>query len=363
MKAALFCTARYMGPAPHDVWPAPTDRYSPEIAERSMNATLDQFRLADEYGFDWVTVAEHHFAPMSLTPNPMLMAAALTQIVRRAKIAVLGPTLPLLNPVRVAEEFAMLDTMSGGRLIAGMMRGTPNEYVTYNINPAESRARFEEALALIRMSWTEKQPFGWQGRYYKYRSVSLWPRPVQQPHPPIYVSGSSPESGAYAARNRFGLGLAFTTLPLAEKSVAHYRACAREAGWEPTSDDIIYRVGIHVADSDEQAFADMSEGPPHTGLSMRNRAVESAVAESGFYGADFEHQRNRLAPRDLRERVALGQLLVGSPDTVATQIRAIHATLGNGVIDLPLTTQLGQRTLHAIELFGAKVLPRIRELQ
>ncbi|HXQ52653.1 MAG TPA: LLM class flavin-dependent oxidoreductase [Stellaceae bacterium] len=363
MKAALFCTARYMGPAAHDVWPAPADRYSPEIAERSMATTMDQFRLADEYGFDWVTVAEHHFAPMSLTPNPMLMAAALTQTVKRAKIAVLGPTLPLLNPVRVAEEFAMLDTMSGGRLIAGMMRGTPNEYVTYNINPSESRARFEEAVALIRMAWTEKQPFGWQGRYYKYRSVSVWPRPVQQPHPPIYVSGSSPESGGYAARNRFGLGLAFTTLPLAEKSVAHYRASARKAGWEPKPDDIIYRVGVHVADTDEQAFADMAEGPPHTGLSMRNRAVESAVAESGFYGSDFEGQRNRLAPRDLRERVALGQLLVGSPETVAEQIRTIHAALGNGVIDLPLSTQLGARTLHAVELFGSKVLPRIRELQ
>jgi len=81
----------------------------------------------------------------------MVMAGALSQIVRRVKIAVLGPTLPILNPVRVAEEFAMLDTMSGGRVVAGMMRGTPNEYVTYNINPAESRERFAKALHLIRL--------------------------------------------------------------------------------------------------------------------------------------------------------------------------------------------------------------------
>jgi alkanesulfonate monooxygenase SsuD/methylene tetrahydromethanopterin reductase-like flavin-dependent oxidoreductase (luciferase family) len=88
---------------------------------------LRQFRCADEFGFDWVTVAEHHYSGFSLTPNPMVMAGALSQIVRRAKIAVLGPTLPILNPVRVAEEIAMLDTMTGGRLVAGMMRGTPNE--------------------------------------------------------------------------------------------------------------------------------------------------------------------------------------------------------------------------------------------
>src|SRR5215469_3482029 len=135
-----------------------------------------------------MTVAEHHFSGFSLTPNPMVMAGALSQLVRRAKIAVL-------------EEFAMLDTMSGGRLVAGMMRGTPNEYATYNINPAESRERFTEALHLIRRAWTETRPFGWLGRYYQYRTISIWPRPVQQPHPPLYMSGSSPEAGEFAARN------------------------------------------------------------------------------------------------------------------------------------------------------------------
>jgi alkanesulfonate monooxygenase SsuD/methylene tetrahydromethanopterin reductase-like flavin-dependent oxidoreductase (luciferase family) len=126
MKAALFCTARYMGPAPQGIWPVPGDAYSSEVGERSMQTTLQQFGLADEMGFDWVTVAEHHFSPLSLTPNPMVLAGALSQIVKRAKIAVLGPTVPILNPIRVAEEFAMLDVLTGGRVVAGMMRGTPN---------------------------------------------------------------------------------------------------------------------------------------------------------------------------------------------------------------------------------------------
>lgn len=140
-----------------------------------------------------MTVAEHHFAPFSLTPNPLIMAGALTQVVKRAKIALLGANIPILNPVRVAEEMAMLDTMSNGRVVAGMLRGTANEYVTYNINPAESRGRFEEALQLIKTAWTETEPFGWQGRDHQYRTISLWPRPVQKPHPKIYMSGSSPE--------------------------------------------------------------------------------------------------------------------------------------------------------------------------
>src|SRR5688572_30858070 len=102
------------------MWPVPSQSFSPEVAERSMEASLEQFQLADEVGFDWVTVAEHHYASMSLTPNPMVMAGALTQRVRRARIALLGANIPILNPIRVAEELAMLDVLTGGRVVAGM---------------------------------------------------------------------------------------------------------------------------------------------------------------------------------------------------------------------------------------------------
>src|SRR5213076_884863 len=131
MKAAIFTPVPYMGSAPSGTWPVPVTTYQTEVAERSIEASLEQFALADELGFDWVTVAEHHFGPLSLTPNPMVMAGALTQRVRRAKIALLGSNITILNPVRVAEEFAMLDTLTGGRVVAGMLRGTSNEYVTY----------------------------------------------------------------------------------------------------------------------------------------------------------------------------------------------------------------------------------------
>jgi alkanesulfonate monooxygenase SsuD/methylene tetrahydromethanopterin reductase-like flavin-dependent oxidoreductase (luciferase family) len=289
------------------------------------------------------------------------MAGALTQIVRRAKIAVLGPTIPILNPVRVAEEFAMLDTMSGGRLVAGMLRGTPNEYVTYNINPSESRERFAEALHLIRRAWTETQPFGWLGRYYQYRTIAIWPRPVQKPHPPIYMSGSSPEAGAFAARNRIGLGFAFTTVPLARKAVQHYRACAADAGWTPTPDNVIYRALFHVAETDEQAFADMNTLPPRVNFADQNAAISAAVLGSGYYGQDVVGQRQRNARRELADRIELGQVIVGSPDTVLAQVRRIHDELGAGIVDLVVGVQLGERTMRSIELFGSEVLPRMRE--
>src|SRR6185437_2708267 len=138
MKAALFSPLRYTGPAGPPGWPVSGEVYSAELGQRSMQSSLAILERADQVGFDWVTVAEHHYAPFSLSPNPMVIAGALTQTIKRAKIALLGATIPILNPVRVAEEFAMIDTMCGGRVVAGMLRGTPNEYVTYNVNPTES---------------------------------------------------------------------------------------------------------------------------------------------------------------------------------------------------------------------------------
>jgi alkanesulfonate monooxygenase SsuD/methylene tetrahydromethanopterin reductase-like flavin-dependent oxidoreductase (luciferase family) len=293
------------------------------------------------------------------------MAGALTQRVRRAKIALLGANIPILNPVRVAEEFAMLDVMTGGRVVAGMLRGTSNEYATYGTNPAESRERFEEALELIVRAWTEPQPFGWQGRYYEYRVISIWPRPVQQPHPPIYMSGSSPESGELAARHRLRLGFAFTTVPLAREAARYYRERAAAAGWQPTPEDVLYRVSIHVADSDEQAVEDLratGADQRRPAYSTSNRALDDAVASAGYYGRETATQRSRLETFGLRERIELGQILVGSPDTVLSQIRTIRDEVGAGILDLMFQPVGREKTLQAIERFGTKVLPRMRDL-
>jgi alkanesulfonate monooxygenase SsuD/methylene tetrahydromethanopterin reductase-like flavin-dependent oxidoreductase (luciferase family) len=246
-----------------------------------------------------------------------------------------------------------------------MLRGTPNEYVTYGTNPAETRERFEEALELIVRAWTEPQPFGWQGRYYEYRAISIWPRPIQQPHPPIYMSGSSPESGEFAARHRLSLGLAVTTAPLAAQAAAHYRRQAALAGWEPGPDDILYRLAIHLADSDQQALEDLAgsaSGGRRVALGGANRALDEAVASAGYHGRDAATQRARVRSHPLQERIALGQLLAGCPETVLHQIRSIKEAVGAGILDLNFEPVSPERTLHAIELFGTQVLPRLREL-
>ena len=364
MLACFTSPVFYLG-AVSPGWPTPSGGYLAEEADRSMSTALDQFKLADALGYDWVGLTEHHFGPFSLTPNPTVFAGAMTQVVRRAKIALLGSLIPMLNPVRVAEEVAMLDTMSQGRIVAGMLRGTPNENITYNMNPSESRARFEEAFHLIRHAWTENQPFGWQGRYFSFRSIAVWPRPVQQPHPPIFMSGSSPESAVFAARQRVNVAMAVTTLPLATAAAKLYREEASRTGWQPQPSNVLYRLGFHVADSDEQAAADFEasharrqRGSPV----LANQALEAAIAGTGYYGADHANQRarNRRTPT-LADRIELGQIMIGGPATVVAQAKRIRDQLGAGIFDLIPAFELGDRTLHSLELYARKVMPELRE--
>src|SRR5262247_2107307 len=183
MKASFFCTHSYASPEPfkHPGWPVPPGLYRPEVGLRSVEVTLEQAKLADELGFDWVSCSEHHYTPLLQTPNANVFAAALSQVVRRAKIAVLGPLVSMVNPVRTAEELAMLDQLSGGRLIALFLRGTPNEFLAYGVNPQETRARTQEASELIVRALTEPETFGWEGRYFRFRTVAVWPRAIQQP--------------------------------------------------------------------------------------------------------------------------------------------------------------------------------------
>ena len=169
---------------------------------------VERVQFVEQLGFDWISVSEHHYSPRILTPSPVVSAAWLAARVDTIKIALLGPIVPTSNPIRVAEELAMLDTLAPGRIVVGLLRGTTNEYLSYDLNPAEARERTDEGMELILKAWSEPQPFGWQGRYFQYRTVSIWPRP-QQPPAPTYVLGTSAEAGAFAARHHLGLGVSY----------------------------------------------------------------------------------------------------------------------------------------------------------
>jgi alkanesulfonate monooxygenase SsuD/methylene tetrahydromethanopterin reductase-like flavin-dependent oxidoreductase (luciferase family) len=173
-----------------------------------------------------------------------------------------------------------------------------------------------------------------------------------------------------AARLGLGAGFAVTTIPLSSVASKHYREEAHKNGWEPAPDDIVYRVGIHVAPTDEQAVADLTPPPnaprgiAQTGLSTSNRAVDEAVASLGYYGRDAEHQRDRVGAArgaPLADRIANGQIIAGSPESCVKQIQRIHDEVGAGVLDLVFSGG-GDEVRRSVELFGSKVLPKIREI-
>src|SRR5207248_43127 len=177
-------------------------------------------------GYDGVGFNEHHTSPYGLMNSPNLLAAAAAQRTKRLKLLIYGNLLPLHEPLRLAEELAMLDCMSNGRIISGFARGIPKEYRAYGVPMADSRSRFEEAWEIVRRAWTEES-FSFDGRFWSYRDVAIWPRPVQQPYPPVWVPIiGSKETIEWAARYDMpitpGLG---THRGVREDIIRYYARC------------------------------------------------------------------------------------------------------------------------------------------
>ena len=259
--------------------------------------------------------------------------------------------------MRVAEEIAMLDTMAQGRLVVGLLRGTSNESLTYDLNPAESRERTDEGMELILKAWTEPQPFGWQGRHFRYRTVSIWPRPLQQPHPPTYALGTSREACEFAARHHLGCGVSYGSFEGVGRATKYYREECAHHGWQPSPEQIIYRANMLLADTDEEAHETLRKLPGQAPFSMRPRIRDAMMTLD-----------SRNIAGEARSPIVSGALpttFIGSPDTVVDQVRRCRDVVGAGVIDISLhppgSNDL-EPLMRALELFGKKVLPRIRDI-
>ena len=358
MKVSFFETVRYLPPqALPAEWPVPSGAYDPEAGARAYRGMIERLAYVEELGFDWVSVSEHHYSPRILSPSPIVSAAFIAAQLRKLTIAMLGPIVPHSNPVRVAEELAMLDTMAEGRLVVGLLRGTANEAMTYDLNPQEARERTDEGMELILKAWTEPHPFGWQGRHFQYRTVSIWPRPLQQPHPPTFALGTSRESLDFAARHHLGCGVSYGPFEVMGRATRYYREqCARH-GWEPTPEQILYRANMLVAGTDDEAHALLRAQSSQAPFTLRAGVRDAMMALDA-----------RNIAGEARAAVVTGALpttFIGSPDTVVEQVRRCREVVGAGVLDLSLHTP-GSEDLEpltrALELFGRKVLPRIREI-
>ena len=170
------------------------DVADPQKVSQYYNWTLDEFIHAARSGMHGVCSNQHHQNVYGFMANPSLMGSVLARATNGMDVAIvqLGSTLPSTSPpTRIAEEYAMIDCISGGRLIAGFPTGLPTDATISNgVVPVEQRERYREALALVQKAWSAKEVFAWNGKHYQLPMVNLWPRPMQQPHPPIWIPGS-----------------------------------------------------------------------------------------------------------------------------------------------------------------------------
>ncbi|HSJ96558.1 MAG TPA: LLM class flavin-dependent oxidoreductase [Myxococcota bacterium] len=357
--------------------------FDPRRGHQLYNEFMDELEHAAELGFDGVCVNEHHQNGYGLMPSPNLIAAALARRTRDAALVVMGNSIALYDPpTRVAEEMAMLDCISGGRLVAGFPVGTPMDTCyAYGRNPSTLRARYHEAHDLIVKAWQADAPFAWNGRFHQQRYVNVWPRPVQQPHPPIWIpGGGSVETWQWCARQDY---------VYAYLSYFGYQAAraVMQGFWDEMDrlgkDRNPYRAGflqfVGVAESRAEAMdlyrepaeyfygrclcvdARYAAPPGYTTEATLRSKVTSQVAQAARRA---DQQKRAFAAPSFEEIVARGYVIVGSPDEVAEQLRTVATELHVG--QLMLLLQFGNmgRDLTAwnSELFAKRVLPQLRDL-
>ena len=301
----------------------PNSFFDPKLGNQLYHRYLDELEYADQLGFDGIAVNEHHQTAYGLMPSPNIMAAALARRTERAKIMVLGNAIGIRgNPLRVAEEIAMLDHLSNGRIVSGFVRGIGWEYFGHSINPTRSRARFNEAHDLIIKAWTSPEMFQWISPNYEYRYVNLWPRPLQQPHPPVYIPGAgSTETMKFCAERRYTYMSVYAPARVVRRWFDGYRQAAADLGYVPDPEKIAFSVaGLRGG----QRRAGAPRGPAGAGVAVpqgaqaARRDAHSAgihVAVVAARRADVRHEAVLRAPltEDLLEG---GQAVVGSPATV-----------------------------------------------
>jgi alkanesulfonate monooxygenase SsuD/methylene tetrahydromethanopterin reductase-like flavin-dependent oxidoreductase (luciferase family) len=284
---------------------------------------------------------------------------------------VLGRALPLINnPIMLAEEFAMLDHLSGGRIVAGFVRGIGTEYFSNASNPTFSHERLYEAHDLILRAWTQTGPFSYRGKHYQFDYVNLWPRPLQAPHPPVWIpSQGSMETVVWAAakQRRYTYLQTFSPYPQALSAFRAYREVAAKEGYEPQPSQMGWAVPTYVADTDAEAKRDLAVHIEDffnrlirfPSLEMRMPPGYSSIRSTKqLMAAKFRARENATIDKLMEQ----GIILCGSPKTVRDRILRNQGEMGFGhlLAMLQIGTQPAAQTERSMRLFASEVMPALK---
>jgi alkanesulfonate monooxygenase SsuD/methylene tetrahydromethanopterin reductase-like flavin-dependent oxidoreductase (luciferase family) len=368
----------------HSVWVDPPwwELADPQRVGQYYNWTLDELIHAAEVGLDGICVNEHHQNAYGFMPGPNLMGAVLARATNGTEVAIvqMGSTLPTTNPpIRIAEEYGMLDCISGGRLVAGMPLGTSMDAnLCYGVSPIEQRERYQEAHDLILKAWQAREIFAWNGKYYQLPMVNPWPRPIQQPHPPVWVPGlGSLSTWEFTAKHdHCYCYLSYWGAGLGQRVMDGFWQFVEAQGLEPNP----YRAGflqlVVVSETDARAE---EEYYPHIRY-FYNKCLH--IAPEFFFAPgylDYRSLQNTFkkgflkTQMEVTEKIAHweykdfieNQLVIGgSPASVRDQLQAAIKKLrvGNLMVLLHIGSMPHELTLKNIDLFGREVLPHFRDL-
>jgi alkanesulfonate monooxygenase SsuD/methylene tetrahydromethanopterin reductase-like flavin-dependent oxidoreductase (luciferase family) len=360
------------------VWvDVPSTLYDAEQGHIAYNDYLDELEYADQAGFDGICVNEHHANAYGMMPSPNLMLAALTRRTSKAALIVLGNSIALYNPpIRVAEEFAMLDVMSGGRFIAGFPVGSSMDTnFAYGATPATLREKYQEAHDLIIKAWTHQEAFAFNGKYTQLRYVNIWPRPLQHPHPPIWIpGGGSVETWDWVLERDYMYSyLSYFGYKHGRRVMQGFWDVLDQKGLAPNP----YRAGflqlVAIAETDAQAeklyaahadyfynrclhvFEGFADAPGYRTQATLRRGFRPQV------GAQAMQIRQGLTWKDFVEQ---GYIIAGSPATVRERLKAVMTEMNVG--HLMTLCHFGsmpkELTLHNTSLFATQVLPELHTL-
>jgi alkanesulfonate monooxygenase SsuD/methylene tetrahydromethanopterin reductase-like flavin-dependent oxidoreductase (luciferase family) len=353
------------------------------------NEYFDERIYAEELGFDGVMLNEHHQTPFCMGSVMDVEAAVLARITKRVKIVLLGNPLPVADPLRLAEELAMIDMISGGRLVPGFVRGAGSEQIANNINPAYNRERFNEAHDFIVQAWTTPGPWRYEGKHYHYRFVNPWQLPIQKPRPQIWIPGLvSPETVVWCAEHRYPYVALCTNLePTVEMSNLYADTAAR-MGYQAGPENFGYLQNVVVAETEEKA-TELGRGfvygggfgafarpewmfPPGYNSKEATKRLAKQFTDPRT-GAEILHftpgevdvqkvkngiETNYQSSRDL------GLIIAGTPKTVIKRLRTLLETLRPGILAFwyhhgPMSVEDRRTTLR---LLGQEVMPAVREI-
>ena len=313
---------------------------------------LAQAVRADELGFDSVWLTEHHFSRHGIVSDSLMVLAHLAARTQRVRLGTAVSVLPLHHPLRLAEAAATVDQLSGGRLDLGIGRGyQPGEFRGFGVDIADKNDRFAEALDVLRKVWAADGPVTHEGRFWSFEDAAPQPRPVQRPHPPLWVATDSPDGLARCAAEDWGVLLPQgTSLTVTAQQMKRYAEALAGVGAGPERGRAYLARAAHVAATDEQAWAE-AEGPykDFLGYADKLRKATSAGAAGGRSPFDLD--------ADLRDSA-----LFGSPETVLSRLRDIREL---GIERVMLFVHLGglphETILSSLDLLAREVLPVVRE--